>query len=105
MRAGDKLKLATLTQLGLSLVVSVWISDFASIVAVIGILAVVLSQVELLRLVSTICSSSTLSTRQGVDQACCPSLAMKTWSRSVESRCHNSTVESGYVQGIFGLTP
>ena len=48
---GDKLKLATLVQLGLGFIISFWQLDLASVVAVIGILAVVLSQVELLRLV------------------------------------------------------
>ena len=51
---GDKLKLATLAQLGLGLVGSYWMTDLASTVAIVGILAVVLSQVELLRLVSTV---------------------------------------------------
>lgn len=58
---GDKLKLATLAQLVLGCLISYWAIDLASVVAVFGILAVVLSQVELLRLVRAPYSASFLS--------------------------------------------
>ena len=55
---GDKLKLATLVQFGIGVFAPLWASDLTTavaitgIVALVGVLAVVFSHVELLRLVS-----------------------------------------------------
>ena len=48
---GGQLKLAATVQLGLCLIASIWAPDTAGAIAVLGILAVVLSNLELLQLV------------------------------------------------------
>lgn len=49
---GGQLKLAATAQLGLCIIASTWVADTAGAVAILGILSVVLSNLELLQLVS-----------------------------------------------------